>query len=546
MSGVRRLIPITGLLAWCALFWSVSARDPFISQPSTHSYRAAERVGRWIGRVASGEDGALGKKSVRAAWDVQSDQPATPKWIMGIGWALFHRLLGGWTAMVLALFFVGVGAVIVVSRLVGGAFGREAGWLAGALLMGSPGFAACLSTVGPEAVIGALWALLALAALRGQASRAWRIATVILFGLAVAAHHQTLWLWPGLALASWWSQRDADARGGALRAGMIHGIRLPWHVLVLPFTGFAMLWVLWPWVPIRGAKALERFLIEPFRAAHPAYAFRGESFVQATGQAPPWNAGIDAIVDRLPLVLVLGFSLGLAYAIRRGLFGSDARWRQTLVPLSLLVGSVTISSFNGTPYYDHLRLDLALLPLVAVISAPGLVALARAIAAWVRAPDWGPRVVWGLPLALAALVWTEHLAILPQDALYRNALAGPIYDGEEGTTLLTETGLQRSWLADWAAVMSGPCPVAVVPRPSGNDQVLRRARAEGWLPEALQPSSADDARCLGLVHMPEIEDKGEMTRWLTGKAERLRIELHGRAVFQVVCAPSVAHVEVEE
>jgi hypothetical protein len=545
MSRALRLIPITGLLAWCALFWSVSARDPFVSQPSTHSYRAAEQVGRWLGRVASGEAGALAKKSRRAAWDVQSDQPATPKWIMGIGWALFHRLMGGWSAMVLALFVVGIGGVIIVSRITGGAFGREAGWLAGALLLGSPGFAASLSTVGPEAVIGMLWALLALAVLRARTSRAWRIATIVVFGLAVAAHHQTLWLWPGLALAAWWSEREPGAREDALRAGMVHGIRLPWHVLVLPVTGFAMLWALWPWVPIRGAKALERFLIEPFRAAHPAYAFRGELFVQATGQAPPWNAAVDAIVDRLPLVLILGLTLGLATAILRGLFGSDARWRQALVPLSLLIGSVIVSGFNGSPYYDHLRLDLALLPLVAVIAAPGLAALGQAAAGWIRAAPWGRRVAWGLPLALAALVWVECLMILPQDALYRNALAGPIYDGEQGTTLLTETGLHRSWLADWAAVAPEPCPIAVAPRPSGNDQVLRRVQAEGWLPKTLQPASPKDARCLGLVHMPEIEDKREMRRWIVGKAERLRIELHGRAVFKVVCTPTVAQVEVE-
>jgi hypothetical protein len=532
--------PLISLLAaWSLLFWLGLAREGATTQSATYYADAAEATGRFLERLATLDFGALKADQLRATWGVQSDQPSLARLVMGAGWAAFHRWMDPLTAMVVPLFLLGLATPWLVYRLAERVAGRFAGWLAALLALSAPGWPQAVHSIGEEGVLAFTITLLAWAAVRSLESRAWRWGSLLAMGLVIDTHHQGLWLWLGVLVGVLAClHRPAEADPASLERGGLQGLRLPWHVLAMPLVGMLLLFALWPWLWVQGPKALESFLLQPFRETHPPFAFAGTLHVQgASGNAPPWYAGLSLFYWRLPLATLLGFLAGAWGVVRHGLRGTDERWRGLVVPACVLAMALLVDCLNGTPWYRHLHLEVALLPLAAVLAAVGLVALAAPLARTLGR-RWAPGMLlaWLLPAGLAGASLAEYLAQLPYEPFFRNALSDGAWDGgTRGSTVQVEPVLLDTWLRETARVHPGPTRLAILPRTDGYARVLGTLQRAGRLPAGLTPSPLPKADCVGVGAMPEAGEEKAIQAATKGRREVLRAGLGGARLFTLWC-----------
>lgn len=532
-----RHLPAIGLLAlWSLWFLAGPAREQTTPERAAGFVEASQAAGEWVSRVVHGDRAARAKTAALKAWSAERDQPPLPKLLMGLSARALSPFFGAWGALCAPLFLLGLAAAWLAWRLADQAGGRAAGLAALALLLFAPGFPHSLHTPTPEAAIGFAWIFLAYAVVRGFESAAWRWLSLLAAGLATTSHAQGLVLGLGAWLATWALLRDREAPPPE-EPGLLRGPRLPWNVLVLPVAGVALLFLLWPPARLEGKKALEALWLLPLKAVHPPFAFGGRLLDARTGDGPAAWMGLVDYAGRLTPALLTGLLAGAVLAFRRGVgVGASAR-RALVVPGALLATSLGACCLNGSTAYDGLRLDLALLPLAATLAGPGLVALGRALGPRPGGPrGWGRRVLRFVPLLAVGSAVVETAVVLPYDRFYRSPVAPAVWDGgTAGSTLEVQGAVLDTWLEDLALDVPKGASLAIVPREAEQARVLDLLKRLRRLPPSLRPAKATDARCVGVLHLPEASDAAAAEALLAGRREVIRYMLHGVPMFRVAC-----------
>lgn len=551
---------LLGLLTfWSVWFWLSPAQHRCITRPALQSLETSSQAGAWLSRAFKG-DGAFKKEHLRAAWKTADSQPGFPKLVMGVGWLSLKGPLGRWRAVTLPLFLLGLAALALAAALGARAAGPWAGLTSASLLASSPGFVHTLHTPGPEAVIAFSWLAFALCLTKSSASGAWRWrgASFFCFGLVAASHYSGAVLWLGALIGVWWASREADVappptEGVRPRAdGLIRGIRLPIDVLALPLAGAGALVATWPRLLLDPRAALERFYLEPLKLAHPSIAHGGQLYSSAAGESPPALTGLMIFLERLPLALLLGLVLGTLFVLLRGVIRDDARARPLAIPASLLGAGLLLLCFNGSPFQDHLRLDVPLTALAAVLAGPGLVLstprLRRLLSRILPGnPGKGvPRAARvgaaGIIALLVLSATLELVSIVPYERFYRNLTAGPAWDTKnDGDSLETEPVLLESWMADLGETLGGPSArgrisLAFLPEEKAHAALLVELGAEKRLPPGLHSEAIARASCVGIVGLPQQQaERARIERFTKDKRERLRYMMNGGALLRVLC-----------
>lgn len=527
---MRTHLPVLFLLAvWSLWFLTGPALVQTVPERTPGFVDASRAAGDWAAAALVGDRTARSRAGVEKAWSLERDQAPLPKLLMGLSARWLTRWLGPWGALCAPLFLLGLASAWMAWRLAERAAGRSAGFAAVALLLFAPGYLHVLHTPTPEAVIGFSWIFLAYAVLRGFESARWRAVSLLAAGLAAASHAQGVALGLGLWLATWWVLRDRDGEAPGER-GFVRGPRLPWNVALLPVAGVLLLLALWPLAQVSGKKALEALWLAPLRAVHPPFAFGGRLLDGRAGEGPAAWMGLLDVAWRLAPALLMGLVVGAWRGFRH-------RTEALVLPGSLLALSLLVCCLNGSASYDGLRLDLAMLPLVASLAGPGLIELGRALGPQPGTRyGWSRRVLAWLPVAAVVSVAAEAVVVLPYDRFYRSPLAPAVWSGgSEGSTLDVQGALLEPWLADLADTHPGGASLAVLPREAAFARTLDLLKRLKRLPKGLATAPAAEARCLGLAHLPETAPAGELDRAVGERREVIRYMLHGVPLFRVVC-----------
>lgn len=528
---MRTHLPVLGLLAvWSLWFLTGPALVQTVPERTPGFVDASRAAGDWAAAALHGDRAARSRAGVETAWSLERDQAPLPKLLMGLSARWLTRWLGPWGALCAPLFLLGLASAWMAWRLAERAAGRSAGFAAVGLLLFAPGYLHVLHTPTPEAVIGFSWLFLAYAVLRGFESAPWRAVSLLAAGLAAASHAQGVALGLGLWLATWWVLRERDGVVPAER-GLVRGPRLPWNVLLLPVAGVLLLLALWPLAQVNGKKALEALWLAPLRAVHPSFAFGGRLFDGRTGEGPAAWMGLLEFAGRLAPALLAGLVVGAWTGVRH-------RVAPLVLPGAVLALSLLVCCLNGSASYDGLRLDLAMLPLVAALAGPGLVELGRALGPRPGLRHgWPRRLLAWLPVAAVASVIAETAVVLPYDRFYRSPLAPAVWNGsaEAGSTLDVQGALLEPWLADLADTHPKGVSLAVVPREAAFTRTLDLLRRLKRLPKGLVTAPAAEARCLGLAHLPETAGVAALDPLVGDRREVIRYMLHRVPLFRVVC-----------
>lgn|GEM_PF-3748751 len=530
-------LPAIGLLAlWSLWFLSGPAREQTTPERAAGFVEASRAVGEWAAHAVHGDKAARARTAVLKAWSVEYDQPPLPKLLMGLSARWLTPFFGTWGALCTPLFLLGLAAAWLTWRLAERAGGRPAGLAALGLLLFAPGFPHSLHTPMPEAVIGFTWTFLAYALVRGYESAGWRWLSLLAAGLAVTSHAQGMALWLGAWLATWALLRDRETPAPG-EPGLLRGPRLPWNVLALPVAGVVLLLLLWPPAQLEGKKALEALWLAPLKAAHPPFAFGGRLLDARTGDGPSAWMGLVDFAARLTPALLVGLVAGGVLSLRRGPSFDPGARQALVIPGALLATSLVICCLNGSTAYEGLRLDLALLPLAATLAGPGLVALGRVLGPRPGGPrGWWRRWLRFVPLVAVGSAAVETAVVLPYDRFYRSAVAPAVWDGgPAGSTLEVQGALLDTWLDDLAREVPSGATLAIVPREAEQARVLELLKRLRRLPAGLRPAKATDARCLGVLHLPEAADAAGVAALVGARREVIRYLLHGVPLFRVVC-----------
>jgi 4-amino-4-deoxy-L-arabinose transferase-like glycosyltransferase len=404
----------------------------------------------WAGDLAA----SFTKENVDSHWGYNREHPVLVKTLFALSHKLFHDKLE-WMSASVAMRFPGAffGSLVVVFTYLFGrqSFGRLAGVVAAAAILFQPRFFFHAHLTCFDVPVTALWLMVIYAYWRSYESKAWAVATGVLWGLALSAKLNAFFLPAVLGLhwlaLNWRHFRvERDEFGARLRLPPV-----PWAFVAMAVLGPILFYALWPRHWFDTFNRLQWYLNFHLEHVHYFVWYLGQRFTD-----PPFPLSFPWVMTAVtvPATLLLASALGLWAAARQWRLVEwlaswagalrDRRLPETrsqeagfdpkgtgLLLLINLIFPIALIGMPDTPIFGGTKHWMPAMPFLAVFVGAG-VALATALlinhiddmvsAARLRAAGWlAAALLSAAVIAPAAYAtWYNH----PFGTSYYNELIG--------------------------------------------------------------------------------------------------------------------------
>lgn len=207
----------------------------------------------------------------------------------------------------------------------------------------------------------------------------------------IAAQETTttfFWLLAVVPLLSWWTEDRAPSTKRCLIAGILFGLllaskiqgvflpplivvwslyRFQWKAIrplaIWGVTGFVVFFVLWPWLWLDPVAHLKQYIIKTSERPTLYVWYLGERFAD---KAVPFHYPFVILLATTPFAIMVSFVARLC---------QRAFDRVEWLALGTLLFPLFVFALPGTPIYDSVRLFLVVMPMLAFLSARGLIQL---------------------------------------------------------------------------------------------------------------------------------------------------------------------------
>ena len=553
-GGLRRRDHAVGALlalAYVALLF-VTSDELAMSRDESFYVIAAQDYGRWMADVWAGEEGALSRAAIDAAWDYNHEHPALIKsafalsWLAQDRWELFPSLHH-------AFRFPGMltGGLLLWLIYVFGAevFGRRAGFFAALAfaLMPRVFYHAHLDCFDVPIVL--MVTSTTYAYWRALAAPRWALVCGLAFGCALATKHNA-WILPGIFLIHQaWLHLGRRALA-ALRTSPLPPAPRPWWLVAMVTMGPAIFVGSWPWLWHDTLPRLGWYV--RFHVNHVYYSIAYFGF---TWFEPPFPVSYPFVLTAFTVsAVVLALALyGLARRVRLVLPAFAARlasrtWRPAPDPLFtdvLLVGALlaplVVIALPSSPIFGGTKHWMPAYPFLAMYAGAAFAALANALAR--VAPPAASGVLGALLLAPSALETAHsHPFGLSHYTVAAGGVPGAADLGMNRQFWGFTTGSIVPWLRE-ALPNGGTVWLGDMTYPAWNllqrDEILpRNLRATGDL------ASAD----LVLIHHEDHFMEVETQAWVAhGTAQPVHVLTYdGVPIVTVYANPNSSRVKIPE
>ncbi|MEO0322158.1 MAG: glycosyltransferase family 39 protein [Myxococcota bacterium] len=404
-------------LVYVGLLFATSG-DLAMSRDESFYVIAAQDYGRWIADVWAGEDEAMSRAAIDAAWDYNHEHPALIKtafalsWLAQERWELFpslhhaFRFPGMLTAgLLLWLIFV-FGAEV---------FGRRAGAFAALAfaLMPRVFYHAHLDCFDVPIVLMVTWTTYAY--WRALAAPRWALLAGLAFGCALATKHNA-WILPGVFLIHQaWLHVGRAALARSLAMPLAPAPR-PWWLVAMVTLGPLIFVLSWPWLWHDTLPRLGWYV-----RFHVNHVYYNMAYFGFTWFEPPFPVSYPFVMTAITVpavVLVLGlwgllgrlramlpaFSPRLAEKLWRPGAAPDALFTDVLLVGALLAPLVVIA-LPSSPIFGGTKHWMPSYPFLAMYAGSAFAGLAAVAAAKV------PRLPSGLAQGLVGAVMLAPSAV---------------------------------------------------------------------------------------------------------------------------------------
>ena len=207
----------------------------------------------------------------------------------------------------------------------------------------------------------------------------------------IAAQETTttfFWLLAVVPLLSWWTEDEAPSTKRSLIAGILFGLllaskiqgvflpplvvawslyRFQWKAIrplaIWGLTGFAVFFVLWPWLWLDPVKNLTQYIIKTSDRPILYVWYLGQRYAD---KAVPFHYPFAILLATTPVAVMAALVTRLC---------KRAFDRIEWLALGTLFFPLFVFALPGTPVYDSVRLFLIVMPMLAFLAARGLIQL---------------------------------------------------------------------------------------------------------------------------------------------------------------------------
>ncbi|MCC5874826.1 MAG: glycosyltransferase family 39 protein [Candidatus Sumerlaeia bacterium] len=402
----RSLPWIIGLIVfvatWVAAFPTMPGA-PGLTWDETYYHPAFEDTASWTRLLFADPASALSAEGIRAGWERINELPPVVKWLGAAAVSIPHG--GGWWHLAMLRLFPAL------------AFGLTAMLMYIITRRMIPGWWAILPTViyllhpriwghgqiaATETVFACVTVLTIWIALQDLNRWRWRIALVIILGIALATKVNGLILIA--AVVTWLLLRgvmEGRRKWGRTRNDSLLTLAV---TLLAPLVAFAI----WPWMWHETGARLYGYYVFVREHSHQGLWYFGRPW---NFNGPPAPVTYPLVISQLvtPVWILLLFWLAIVGGLSRFFAQRRIHSHRLLLVLALLA-PFTASSLPGAPKYDGIRLFLPLFAPAALLIPLGL----RDLLAWMRLT-----LGRGRPRRRLLLIGIPALLLLPLDGIRR-------------------------------------------------------------------------------------------------------------------------------
>jgi 4-amino-4-deoxy-L-arabinose transferase-like glycosyltransferase len=314
--------PIGAIVLFGAFLVLMSTLDMGFTRDESFYFHAAYEYIEWFEELwknwnANTLADSFTQANVDKHWGYNREHPVLVKTLFALSWKLFHDKLE-WLSHSEALRLPGAafGAMTVLFTYLFGrqTFGRLAGVIAAGALFFQPRFFFHAHLTCFDVPVTALWLMVIYAYWRSYDSKAWALATGVLWGLALSAKLNAFFL-PPVLLMHWfvvhWREFGIERDDFGLK---IKVPPVPWAFVAMAIIGPILFYALWPRHWFDTWNRVQWYLNFHLKHVHYFVWYFGEILVK-----PPFPVSYPWIMTAVtvPATLLLASVMGLFAAARQ-------------------------------------------------------------------------------------------------------------------------------------------------------------------------------------------------------------------------------------